>query len=121
MLENKQKIFLGFVFSAFGCGQGQNLSLPASESSEMSLTQEVNSPVESLIPADRLSEIKAVLPQVENIKLQKILNSTDTLWYDAEVMTPSYQDSLGASSNNHWPDLVAAPESIIGGLHDRTN
>ena len=52
-------------------------------------------------------------------KLASTLQSPGTLWYDATVMSPSYQDSVGASSNNHWPDLVAASEDIIGGMHDR--
>jgi hypothetical protein len=73
-----------------------------------------------LMPADRLTAVKAALPQVADPALASVLASPQTLWYDETVMTPSYQDSVGASSNNHWPDLVAAPEDIIGGLHDRT-
>ena len=76
-------------------------------------------PIESLIPADKLSKIKAALPKVAFGKLQGILTSSQTLWYDHDVMTPSYQDSLGANTNAKWPDLVAASEDIIGGLHDR--
>jgi cytochrome c553 len=75
--------------------------------------------IESLIPADRLERIKAALPAVADPNLSRILTSEQTLWYDDEVMTPSYQDSLGASSNSKWPDLVAASETVISGLHDR--
>lgn len=73
----------------------------------------------SLIPPERLARVKAALPNVADPRLSKILNGTQALWYDEHAMTPSYQDSLGASSNSRWPDLVAAPESVIGGLHDR--
>ncbi len=76
-------------------------------------------PIESLIPAARLATIKAALPALADVRLGRILNGAQTLWYDAEVMTPSYQDSLGANTNAHWPDLVAGSEEVITGLHDR--
>jgi hypothetical protein len=34
-------------------------------------------------------------------------------------MQESYQDSVGANANSHWPDLVAADEDVISGLHNR--
>jgi hypothetical protein len=72
-----------------------------------------------LMPADRLAKVKASLPLLLDPKLSLVLQSPQTLWYDETVMKPSYQDSVGASSNDKWPNLVAASESIIGGLHDR--
>lgn len=75
--------------------------------------------VEQLMPAAALARIKAALPEVEDQKLRAILKNEQTLWYDADVMAESYQDSVGASDNEHWPDLVAADESTIGGLHNR--
>ena len=74
-----------------------------------------------IMPTEKLNTIRAALPQVNDPKISKILMSHQTLWYDDTVMLRSYQDSIGASSNDKWPDLVAAPESIISGLHDRSN
>jgi len=73
-----------------------------------------------LITADQLATIQAALPQVTDPKLETIFHSPQTLWYDANVMSPSYQDSVGASANIHWPDLVAASEDVISGIHDRS-
>lgn len=72
-----------------------------------------------IMPAARLDKIKASFPFILDPKLAAVLHSPQTLWYDETVMKASYQDSVGASSNDKWPDLVAASESIIGGLHDR--
>ncbi len=73
-----------------------------------------------IMPAERLAKIKENLPLVVDPTLGDILSSSETLWYDHKSMVPSYQDSVGASSNDKWPNLVAASESIIGGLHDRS-
>jgi len=73
-----------------------------------------------LMPADRLANIKNALPLIADPTLAAVLASPATLWYDETVMKPSYQDSVGASSNDKWPDLVAASESVIGGLHNRS-
>jgi len=76
--------------------------------------------VESLMPADKLTKVKAALPKVAFPALQAILTSDKTIWYDHDSMTPAYQDSVGANSNANWPDLVAADAGTINGLHDRT-
>lgn len=72
-----------------------------------------------LLPADRLAIVQSALPDVVDPAVARVIFGAETLWYDDTVMKRSYQDSVGASSNDKWPDLVAAPESIIGGLHDR--
>jgi hypothetical protein len=74
--------------------------------------------IESLIPADQLGLIRLALPEVAYPELAEILASEQTLWYDDEVMTPSYQDSVGASSNDRWPNLVAGSQTVIRGMHD---
>jgi hypothetical protein len=79
------------------------------------------SPVKSLIPADRLKKIKNALPKTHFAELASVLKSDETLWYDHDVMTPSYQDSVGVNSNADWPRLVATGPSTdpaIRGLHD---
>lgn len=73
-----------------------------------------------IMPANKLAVVKAALPIIADPTLADVLSSPETLWYDHHTMTPSYQDSVGASSNDKWPNLVAASETIIGGLHDRT-
>lgn len=74
-----------------------------------------------LMTSEQLSKIRAALPAVADPNLGYVLQSSETLWYNETVMKRSYQDSVGASSNDKWPNLVAASESIIGGLHDRKN
>src|SRR3954453_4646869 len=76
-------------------------------------------PIEQLLPATILAKIKGSLPQVADPKVQAILSSPETLWYDGNVMTESYQDSVGANTNAKWPDLVAGDEATITGLHNR--
>ena len=90
------------------------LSLPFAERSALAAE-----PTEQVIDPGTLLQIRDALPDVSYPELQRILKSNDTLWYDDESMTPSYQDSVGAGSNATWPDLVAASESVIGGLFNR--
>ena len=75
--------------------------------------------ITQLISANKLHKIRSSLPRVAYQGLQDILNSDQTLWYNDEVMAPSYQDSVGAASNETWPDLVAGSEAVITGLYDR--
>jgi hypothetical protein len=64
--------------------------------------------VQSLIPADRLTQIKSSLPNVAYPALQQMFTSPDTIWYDPTVMKPSYQKSTGgrgfwgANANDDW-------------------
>lgn len=78
-------------------------------------------PIRQIIPAAALARVKAALPRVQDPALVALLADSQTLWYDADVLKESYQDSVGASSNDHWPDLVAGDEQTIFGLHDRAN
>ncbi len=69
------------------------------------------SAIQSLIPADKLAQIKAALPQVSYQALNATFLSPDTLWYDTSVMAPSYQETGhpggGAQDNAHWLRLIA--------------
>ena len=76
--------------------------------------------VQSVIPADRLAQIKAALPRVASPSLQAILQDQNTFWYDHDSMTPSYQETGygfpengpagdgggGANANVKWGDQV---------------
>jgi hypothetical protein len=88
------------------------------------LTVSETTPIKSLIPADRLAKIKAALPQVQFENVSTIFKSDETLWYDHDVMTPTYQDSVGVNSNADWPRLVAKTADTnpaIAGLFDAKN
>jgi len=81
--------------------------------------------VESAIPGDRLAKIKAALPPVEAPKLQAILHSSQTFWYDQDSMTPSYEAAVGpppsgANSNDKWFNLLAPSVQPTGDkIYDR--
>jgi hypothetical protein len=93
------------------CGQAHDSSLSASPG-----VADVK--VESAIPAERLAKLKAALPKVGYPKLQEVLQSQQTFWYDHDSMQPSYQASIkqsppyGANSNDRWFDLIA--DSVHG-------
>lgn len=71
--------------------------------------------VESPLPTERLNLLKKSLPKVAYPALQQIFLSSQTVWYDHESLSPSYQASIsqsppyGANSNDRWFDLVASP------------
>lgn len=73
-----------------------------------------------IMSPSQYATVRAALPSAYDPNLSKILTSTETLWYDENVMQRSYQDSVGASSNDKWPNLVAGSEPVITGMHDRT-
>lgn len=75
--------------------------------------------IQQIMPADRLEQIKSALPEVSHPELRAIFSSNQTLWYDHDVMTPAYQDSVGAGANATWPNLVAAPQQVINGFWNR--
>ena len=107
------------LMAAFSCAMGCNTR--SSRNPVASVTAaDSSSSIQQIIPADTMAKIRAALPRVAYQGLQDVLTSHETLWYDHDVMTSSYQDSLGAQANTTWPDLVAAPESVISGLHDRS-
>ncbi len=99
-------------------------SVAASKVKAADLAVSEKSSIKSLIPEDRLAKIKSALPQVQFEGLSTLFKSSETLWYDHDVMTPSYQDSVGVNSNADWPRLVAkTPDTnpAIAGLFDAKN
>ncbi len=91
---------------AASCGQSHDSTLSAAQG-----VSDVT--VQSALPADKLAKVKAALPTVAFPKLNDILQSKQTFWYDHESMAPSYQASIkqsppyGANSNDRWFDLIA--------------
>ena len=115
---NIGSLVIGFVtvMSAHACAPKAASTVKAE-----GFTATPQTTIESLIPQGRLATIKSALPQIGSQKLGEIMNSPETLWYDHESMTPSYQDSIGVNSNADWPRLVAKLDDTtpaIQGLHN---
>jgi hypothetical protein len=111
--------FLATMIALSGCSPNTESIVKADD-----VTDNPRTTIESLIPPARLAKIKSVLPKVGFQKLSMVLQSSQTLWYDHESMTPSYQDSVGVNSNADWPRLVAKTAQTnpaIQGLHDARN
>lgn len=53
-----------------------------------------------LMPPAKAAQYKALLPTVWDEETSTILRSPETLWYDAESIVPSYQDSQGDPEGN---------------------
>ncbi|MFO0675027.1 MAG: hypothetical protein U0169_00695 [Polyangiaceae bacterium] len=51
--------------------------------------------VTQILPANTLARYKAALPKVAYARLQAILESPSTLFYDKDVMPGAYQDTVG--------------------------
>jgi len=64
--------------------------------------------IEIMAPA-KAAKYKALLPNVWDEETQSILRSSETMWYDAESIVPSYQDSQGDPEGNR-PNTI---ESIL--------
>jgi len=98
---------------------------PATSSmKESDLAVREQTSIKSLIPEDRLLKIKNALPLVQFEEVTSIFKSSETLWYDHEVLSPSYQDSVGVNTNADWPRLVAKTAETnpaIQGLFDAQN
>src|SRR5688500_11747574 len=68
--------------------------------------------VPQLLSQANLSKYKAALPKIAYQKIQDIFADPNTRWYDKEVMTPSYQDSVapdvtvGCRKNRSGPGLI---------------
>lgn len=85
------------------------------------VTEGAQTTIQSLVAPARLAKIKSALPQVRYSSLANILKSSQTLWYDHESMSPTYQDSVGVNTNADWPRLVAKSSETnpaILALHD---
>ena len=70
-------------------------------------------------------KVKAALPKTAYGKLQDVLSSDDTIWYDHDSMKPSYQAAIqqsppyGANANDKWFDLIAdSVEPIARNFYD---
>lgn len=60
-----------------------------------------------------LARYKAALPTVAFRRVQEIFESPSTIWFDKEVMIPSYQDSVGDGS---YTPIGARPNSRGRGI-----
>ena len=113
---------LGMIASMLALSSCNSVSASKVKAADLAVSEK--SSIKSLIPEDRLAKIKSALPQVQFEGLSTIFKSSETLWYDHDVMTPSYQDSVGVNSNADWPRLDAkTPDTnpAIAGLFDAKN
>jgi len=62
-----------------------------------------------IMPPAKAAQFKALLPIVWDEETSTILRNPETLWYDAESIVPSYQDSQGDPEGNR-PNTI---ESIL--------
>lgn len=53
-----------------------------------------------IMPPEQAAFFRGLLPKVDAIELQRILNDLNTMWYDSESIYPSYQDSQGDPEGN---------------------
>lgn len=78
----------GFIVSlVVSCGDEPSHQLTSSPSPE---TRAID-----IMPAEQAATYKALLPQVDDPELARVLTSADTMWYDASSIVPGYQDSMG--------------------------
>ncbi len=66
-----------------------------------------------LLSNGALARYRAALPTVAHRRLQTIFESPSTIWFDKEVMIPSYQDSVGDGS---YTPIGARPNSRGRGI-----
>jgi hypothetical protein len=48
-----------------------------------------------IMPPARSATFKALLPRLEDLEMQFVINDPATMWYDSISMIPGYQDSMG--------------------------
>lgn len=101
-----------FLMITLGFATGCRIFVPAKSVAETG-SQAAAASTDSPLPAAALLTVKSALPKVAYKKLQEILLSSETVWYDHDSMKPSYQASIqqsppyGANANDKWFDLIA--------------
>lgn len=70
-----------------------------------------------IMPPAKAAQYKALLPSVWDEELHTILHNSETMWYDAESIVPSYQDSQGDPEGNrpNTIDPVLIDLAVPGG------
>jgi hypothetical protein len=80
------------------CGRAQEQSLSSLamlDQASLSLHDQSQNSLPQIIDPDDLGYYKSLLPQTFDLKLNVLLNSDFTIWYDAGAIVPGYQDSMG--------------------------
>lgn len=72
------------------------------------------------ISSDQLKPMLARLPKVSDPEIQRVLKSSDTMWYDARFMRPVYQDSvtpvLGIRANTLGIKIAVEGDRIFNNI-----
>src|SRR5262245_30345777 len=85
-------VFIALAFVSCGIDHSPEVARTATN------TRALDPTMPQILGAAALAEYKAALPHVAYKKLEDILQSPSTLWWDKETMIPSYQDSVGDGS-----------------------
>ena len=80
-----------FLLAGLACGSTEDIDTASTWSG-------VAPEAPRLLEPATIDLYKRALPQVEYPRLAEIFASPSTLWFDKEVMIPSYQDSVGDAS-----------------------
>lgn len=70
--------------------------------------------VPQILAAGTVATYKAALPKVAYSRLQKILESPSTLYWDKQIMPPTYQDTVGGTDNQGQPLPIGARRNNAG-------
>jgi hypothetical protein len=73
-----------------------------------------------IMPRSDLAELAGRMPRVGDAWLKRVLESTDTLWYDRRSIVPGYQDSFGDNVTfpiGMRPNTID-PRLIVDGGHE---
>ena len=80
-------------FGVIACGPKDRLTQLATEESPSDAAT-YNDTFQAM-PAEKLQRYRAALPTLAFAKLDAIMKSPKTFWYDDETIVPAYQDSVG--------------------------
>jgi hypothetical protein len=68
-----------------------------------------------LMAAQRLAELKTVLPKVADPEVARAFTDRHTIWYDEESMPMAYQDNVPPIVGVRTPDSLMAPAEFFEG------
>ncbi len=93
MLIYKTVLISGLVVGSISCTPDRKYDLgDTSAAMNVSLGTQIAS-------ADKIAQYRKNMPRFAYERINEIIASSDTLWYDKESMIPTYQDTVGHARN----------------------
>jgi hypothetical protein len=89
---------VGIIFLMLSCGRSQEKSFSSIASlgqASLFLLEKSQKPLPQIIDSNQLMYYRSLLPQTFDLKLNGLLKSESTIWYDGRAIVPGYQDSMG--------------------------